>query len=211
MENFLLNLLYILEANIILFVCQLFTIIVVLKLIVDKKSASNILAWLLAILFIPYIAIPFFFIFQRKDTRKFWQKEEMSIREYPTEQICIDENLICRNLPTNVINVFSSLELPTLTTRNSFEIYTNGVDSFNAFIKAINSAKENIYIQTYVFKNDTTAKLVINALEKKASEGVEIKMLIDSLGSLYVYRHNRRIFRNLRKLGAEIVFFMPLM
>ncbi len=75
MENFLLNLLYILEANIILFVCQLFTIIVVLKLIVDKKSASNILAWLLAILFILYIAIPFFFIFQRKDKRKFWQKK----------------------------------------------------------------------------------------------------------------------------------------
>ena len=211
MENFLLNLLYILEANIVLFVCQLFTIIVVLKLIVDKKSASNILAWLLAILFIPYIAIPFFFIFQRKDTRKFWQKEDMSIREYPNEYICIDKDLACRDLPTNVINVFSSLELPTLTTRNSFDIYTNGVDSFNAFIDAINSAKENIYIQTYVFKNDTTSKLVMQALEKKASDGVDVKMLIDSLGSLYVYRHNRRIFRNLRKLGAEIVFFMPLL
>ncbi len=211
MENFLLNHVYILEANAILFVCQLFTIIVVLKLIVDKKSASNILAWLLAILFIPYIAIPFFFIFKRKDTRKFWQKEKMSIREYPAENIYIYKHLSCRDLPTNVINVFSSLELSTLTTRNSFEIYTNGVDSFNTFIKAINSAKENIYIQTYVFKNDTTSKLVLQALEKKASEGVEIKMLIDSLGSFYVYRHNKRIFKNLRKLGAEIVFFMPLL
>lgn len=71
MESFLNSLVYILEANTNLFICQAFTIFVVLKLIVDKKSPSNILAWLLAILFIPYVAIPFFFIFQRKDKRKF--------------------------------------------------------------------------------------------------------------------------------------------
>lgn len=60
MESFLNSLVYILEANTNLFICQAFTIFVVLKLIVDKKSPSNILAWLLAILFIPYVAIPFF-------------------------------------------------------------------------------------------------------------------------------------------------------
>ncbi|MDE5035981.1 cardiolipin synthase, partial [Francisella tularensis subsp. holarctica] len=58
---------YLLEANIVLFVCQALPIFIVLKLIVDKKSASHILAWLLAILFLPYIASPFFFIFLRKD------------------------------------------------------------------------------------------------------------------------------------------------
>nr|WP_235261405.1 phospholipase D-like domain-containing protein [Francisella sp. FSC1006] len=67
-----------------------------------------------------------------------------------------------------------------------------------------------MYIQTYVFKNDTTSKLVINALEKKAADGVEIKLLIDSLGSFYVYRHQRKIFKKLRNLGAKVVFFMPV-
>ncbi|AXA33886.1 cardiolipin synthase [Francisella adeliensis] len=210
MENFFLSLLYILEANIILFVCQLFTIIVVLKLIVDKKSASNILAWLLAILFIPYVAIPFFFIFQRKDTRKFWQKEKMSIKQPHVKEFCLVDNNSCEKLPTNTINVFSNMELNTLTSQNTFEMYTDGVESFDSFIDSINSAKKNIYIQTYVFKNDSTSKLIVQALEKKASEGIEIKMLIDSLGSFYVYRHNKRIFKNLRKLGAEIVFFMPV-
>ncbi|QIW10170.1 cardiolipin synthase [Francisella sp. LA112445] len=211
MENFFLSLLYIVEANIVLFVCQALTILVVLKLIVDKKSASNILAWLLAILFIPYIAIPFFFIFQRKDKRSFWQKETMDISQPAIQEICLAKEHKCQNLPMDIINVFSSMGLPTLTGKNSFEIYTDGVKSFQAFIDAINSAEKNIYIQTYVFKNDTTSKLVINALEKKASEGVEVKMMIDSLGSFYVYRHNKKIFKNLRKLGAEVVFFMPVL
>lgn len=210
MENFLLHLLYILEANIILFVCQAFTILIVLKLIVDKKSASNIIAWLLAILFIPYMAIPFFFIFQRKDKRSFWQKENMDISESSLQSFCINDSDSCKNLPIETINVFTNMDLPTLTSKNSFEMYTNGVKSFEAFMEAIKAAKKNIYIQTYVFKNDTTSKLVINALEKKAAEGVEVKMMIDSLGSFYIYRHNRKIFKNLRKLGAQVVFFMPV-
>lgn len=210
MENFLLHLLYILEANIILFVCQAFTILIVLKLIVDKKSASNILAWLLAILFIPYVAIPFFFIFQRKDKRSFWQKENMDISESGLQSFCINDSDSCKNLPIETINVFTNMDLPTLTSKNSFEMYTNGVKSFEAFMEAIKAAKKNIYIQTYVFKNDTTSKLVISALEKKAAEGVEVKMMIDSLGSFYIYRHNRKIFKNLRKLGAQVVFFMPV-
>ena len=210
MENFLLSLLYILEANIVLFVCQALTIFIVLKLIVDKKSASNILAWLLAILFIPYIAIPFFFIFQRKDKRSFWQKETMNISQPSLELFCLDKSDNCKNLPIETISVFTNMDLPTLTSKNTFEMYTDGVKSFQAFIQAIESAKQNIYIQTYVFKNDTTSKLVINALEKKAAEGIEIKMMIDSLGSFYVYRHNKKIFRKLRNLGAKIVFFMPV-
>ncbi len=59
-------------------------------------------------------------------------------------------------------------------------------------------------------KMTQTSKLVISALEKKAAEGVEVKMMIDSLGSFYIYRHNRKIFKNLRKLGAQVVFFMPV-
>ncbi|MFC4891689.1 cardiolipin synthase [Pseudofrancisella aestuarii] len=209
MEDFLLKLLYILEANIILFVCQVFTIFVVLKLIVDKKSASNILAWLLAILFVPYIAIPFFFIFGRKDNEKSsWQKDSMSINQ----KCPIDINKYEKNnLPTDVINVFSSLKVPTLTSSNTFEIYTDGVESYKHFHEAIKNAKSSIYVQTYVFKHDTTSKLILRLLEKKASEGLEVKILIDSLGSFYTYRHQKRIFKNLRALGAEVVFFMPVL
>ena len=198
------------EANFILFLCQLFSIFIILKLIVDKKSASNILAWVLGILFIPYIAIPFFFLFQRKNRRSLWQKSDMDINTKCSEQTTPQQ---CRklNLPEPVISVFSSLGLNTLTSNNTFDMYTNGVDSYNSFTEALNSAIISIYIQTYVFKNDETSKNIISILEKKASEGIDVKVLIDSLGSFYVYRHNKRIFKNLRVLGATVVFFMPVL
>lgn len=125
------------------------------------------------------------------------------------DKSCIYQNS-CQDLPVSVIRTFSNLELSTLTMKNSFDIYTDGTKSFEVFIEAIKSAKHSIYIQTYIIKNDTTSKLVIRALEQKAAEGVEVKMMIDSLGSFYIYLHNRKIFKNLRKLGAQVVFFMPV-
>ncbi len=198
------------EANLILFICQLLTIIVVLKLIVDKKSASNIVAWVLGILFVPYLAIPVFFLFYRKNSRSIWQKGDMDINTQCSVAISPDE-CVKNKLPKEIISVFSNLNINTLTSNNSFDLYTNGVDAFHNFTTALKNAKTSIYIETYVFKNDFTSKEIIKILEQKASQGIEVKLLIDSLGSFYVYRHNRKIFKNLRQLGAKVIFFMPVL
>ncbi|MDE4953079.1 cardiolipin synthase, partial [Francisella tularensis subsp. holarctica] len=89
---FLSSIIYILEDNTIIIICKILTNFIVLKLIVDKRSASNILEWILAILFIPYFAIPFFFIFQRKDIRKLCQKGAMSIETEPIANTSLSES-----------------------------------------------------------------------------------------------------------------------
>lgn len=65
-------------------------------------------------MFIPYFAIPFFFIFQRKDKRKLWQKGAMSIEPEPIANTSLSESEH-KGLPINVIKTFINLELPTLT------------------------------------------------------------------------------------------------
>ena len=149
MDNFLSTLLYLIQANTILFICQALTIFVVLKLIVDKKSASNILAWLLAILFIPYIAIPFFLIFKRKNKHNSWEKEAIDITHNFKNYDFYKNYEEFHNLPRDTINVFNNMGLQNLTKNNSFKIYTDGVESFESFIQSINLSKKNIYIQNF--------------------------------------------------------------
>ncbi|MDE4963764.1 cardiolipin synthase, partial [Francisella tularensis subsp. holarctica] len=79
----------------------------------DKKSASLILAWLLAILLIPSSAIPFFFMFQRKDKRSFWQKEAMNFSQPSLDLFCLDKSVSCLHLPNEIINVFANMDLNT--------------------------------------------------------------------------------------------------
>ena len=53
--------------------------------------------------------------------------------------------------------------------------------AFAARLSAINSAKESINLVTYVFEPcDSSTKIVIDALIKKARQGVEVRMVVDS-------------------------------
>ena len=53
-------------------------------------------------------------------------------------------------------------------------------------------------------------ELLLAALTEKASQGVKVRLLIDSLGSFRVYFF-QGAFKELRKAGGQVQFFMPLL
>ena len=70
----------------------------------------------------------------------------------------------------------------------------------------IERATRYIYLETYKFGNDVTGLQFRAALEKKAREGVKIKLMVDSWGASY----NESFFGELIKLGAEVRFFRKI-
>jgi cardiolipin synthase len=60
-----------------------------------------------------------------------------------------------------------------------------------------------IYIETFRYGNGRIGKQMLQALEKKAKEGVEIKLLIDHWGS----QVSQEFFSDLIKNGSELRFF----
>jgi len=77
---------------------------------------------------------------------------------------------------------------------------------YNAMLEDIKNAQKYIYIETYRFGNDPIGERFRNALTKKAKQGVEIKVLIDSWGTAV----NEFFFKELIRYGGEITFFKKL-
>jgi len=75
-------------------------------------------------------------------------------------------------------------------------------------MNSIKNATKNIYISTYVLKYDETTKEILKALSEKAQQGIEVKLLIDSLGSWQLY-FNRHHLKQYIKSGVHVEFFMP--
>jgi len=76
-------------------------------------------------------------------------------------------------------------------------------------MEEIEKTRESIWISTYVFKYDEVTQKIIDALITKRSEGIDVKLLIDSVGSWKLY-FNRKPLEKLLESGAEIRFFMPI-
>lgn len=82
----------------------------------------------------------------------------------------------------------------------------DGTEAYPAMLEAINYAKERVYLSTYIFGARKVGKIFIEALGDAAKRGVEVKVLIDGLGSLYTWPSTKR---KLKKLGVDAKLVLP--
>src|SRR5262245_28131552 len=64
------------------------------------------------------------------------------------------------------------------------EVLTNGDAFYEAELEAIAAAKSHICIEAYILQKGDIASRFIRALAERARAGVEIRVVLDSLGSL---------------------------
>ena len=83
----------------------------------------------------------------------------------------------------------------------------NGEGAYPVMLDAIEKAVSSIHLCTYIFDGDETGKRFVTALAKAADRGVEVRVIVDSLGEKY----SRPTARELSK-GSAVQFrsFLPL-
>ena len=89
---------------------------------------------------------------------------------------------------------------------NRLTLLRNGEQHFPALVEAIDSARVEVFLETYIFANDQTGSLVADALARAAGRGVAVHLLIDGFGA----REFSPRFRGmLREAGAQVLVFRP--
>ena len=178
----------------------LLMIFVLMHMLYRRRTPTSIVAWLLSIIFIPYIAIPlYFFIGSRKQKR---HKKSFIVMNTDSGSIC--------NYTSPMDKVLRNDGIPQATCQNMIKLYTDGVEAYKVILKEIENAKDSIYICTYIFDYDEATKPIFKLLIKKAREGVDVKLLLDGVGSYKLYL-NKLHTKILKRAGVELYFFMPLL
>lgn len=90
---------------------------------------------------------------------------------------------------------------------NQVEIYTDGKEKFAALVEAIRSAKKFIHLQYYIIQPDELFFNLEKELVKKVKEGVEVRILYDSLGCRNM---KKKDWKRLREEGIQLAEFFPL-
>ncbi len=90
---------------------------------------------------------------------------------------------------------------------NLEKVFHRGDHFFDGLIKECKRARHEILIEAYIFETDILGRKLLKVLKKKAKEGVQIKVLIDGIGS---YSFCPLLFKKLRHPNFAIRFFNPL-
>lgn len=81
--------------------------------------------------------------------------------------------------------------------------YSEGSHFFESLFDAIGNANDHIHVNFYIFRNDTLGKETLNRMKRKALQGVEIRLLVDYLGSRKL---PKKVIKELRQFGIEFAF-----
>jgi len=88
---------------------------------------------------------------------------------------------------------------------NNIRMLCGGDETYPAMIEAIDAATRSIGLQTYIFDDDPEGRKIVDALERAKARGVEVRVLIDAIGSKY---SRPPIIRRLRRKGIPAALFM---
>ena len=89
---------------------------------------------------------------------------------------------------------------------NQITLLQNGKEFFPAVEAALDRAVHDIYLETYIFKNDAVGRRIAKALERAALRGVKTHVLVDGYGSFDL---PKSMVDGLEAAGAMVLKFRP--
>lgn len=192
-------------------------IIAFIIIFLERKNPSATLAWILVLFVLPVIGLPLYIIFSQNITRqkiyKFTDNEIGIINSGLADQFeKIDREEFEFSTDTarkwkNLIKLNQIYGNAFLTQDNEIEIFTDGRKVFESFMQDIRGAGKSINVMTYILKDDRVGRAFIDALTEKAKEGVQVRLLMDAMGSRFISDWNLKEL--IRAGGKAAYFFKP--
>ncbi|MEZ5627816.1 MAG: cardiolipin synthase ClsB [Rhodocyclaceae bacterium] len=91
---------------------------------------------------------------------------------------------------------------PHFSEGNAVTLLENGAEFFPALASAIDHARHEVFLETYIFRDDRIGQMIAEALVRAAERGVSVSLLVDGFGSRdFVADHmNRLVEKGVRML-----------
>lgn len=183
----------------VLFIVSVQTV-TMLHMLYLRRNHSTILAWFMVILLFPLPAFLLYFIFGNRKIRQKSKKRALVLHGQSQSEIILNP----------IETLLESHAVAPATLHNDISLCFDGVAAYNILLDEISGACESIWISTFIFKNDSTTKTILEALTQKAAQGVDVRLLIDAVGSYPLYLWQRPL-KAFREAGGRVVFFMPIL
>jgi cardiolipin synthase len=83
---------------------------------------------------------------------------------------------------------------------NWLKIYAYGVSLYEAMLEEIEAAEGEIFVGTFIWKGDEVGRRFVEALARKADEGIEVYVVFDGLANVFVPPSFKRFPEQIHRL-----------
>ncbi|AMG63013.1 MULTISPECIES: cardiolipin synthase [Staphylococcus] len=196
------------------FILNLILAFIIIFLELNRRSATSTWAWLFVLLVLPLIGFVLYLFFGRtvskrkmekhngKELNAFKQLIDDQIKSFDKHNYGTSNELVTTH--HDLVRMLLMNQDGFLTENNQVDVFTDGHELFDQVIEDIYNAKHYIHLEYYTFELDGLGKRILDALETKLKEGLEVKLLYDDVGSKKVGLSK---FKQFKALGGEVEAF----
>ena len=186
----------------------------IVNIIFNGSQATKMISWSLTAIIFPFLGPLLYFLFgiNRRKFKLFKLKQTEKRRLYSETY----KELKGGEQSVHDFEDYKHDKLASLIRKNSYfapyegnkiTLLNDGEEAFNAIFKAIDEAKEFVHLQYYIIEQGKLLDRFYELFKEKVKEGVEIRLLYDSLGSNSL---RGKVVKRFKKIGVKAYASMPV-
>ena len=156
-----------------------------------RRAPTSAIAWVLGLALMPYLILPIYLLFGQRKLRPVATPRTGNMEEG-------------HHWAAELIECFG------LAPPSNAEVHAHrdGIEARDALWRIIESAQERLDVCTFLIGDDAFGTEVVERMAGRAQQGVEVRLLLDGFGAVFV---PRRFLRRLRKAGVQVAVFRPFL
>ena len=178
----------------------LLALLFVAQILRTPRMPAATMGWLFVIIFVPLIGIPLYLIFGiRKLKSRINLKSKINLPDTP---------YLHHHHHHPVNSLLISLGIPSSSGGNQVTFHEDGKKAYRDLIVMLDHADRTIDIAIFMLADDHIGQEILSLLEKKAAQGVHVRLLLDGVGSFLLPKnHLQRLINN----GGQTAWFTPVL
>ena len=178
---------------------------------IERKEPTTTWAWLIILIALPGIGfILYLLLGQNLSRQKIFREKKLAdkIKRYKlrnNHELPIFNSEINENYEDLILMNYNHSGA-VYTTGNEVKTYIDGEEKFRDLFNDIRAAKSFIHIEYYIFRYDDLGRALIKELHEKIKDGVEVRLVIDGMGSK---RITKKIIKEIESYGIKMAVFFP--
>ncbi|RGE45281.1 cardiolipin synthase [Comamonas testosteroni] len=185
----------------------LYIIVVSVWILLQRSQPVATLSWLLSMAALPVVGLVIYYFFGPQRMKR---QRIKRLRSRKRSQVRASIQRLRERMPNEDARLHQVARLVAATsdfpvsTATGLHLLTGGAATFDAIMQAVTDARHHVHLEYYIYEPDQTGTALRDLLVQKAKQGVQVRLLVDALGSKKL---GRKFLKPLLDAGAEVARF----